>query len=70
MTDYKRATLKVHLDNGDTFTTGFNILEEMLKERTVQDVVDRYYINRNYYTTEENAHRITRVDVLDVIKVA
>jgi hypothetical protein len=67
--EHIRTTLKVHLENGDSFTTGFNLLPEMFKGRTVQEVVDSYYVNRNYYTHDEVAHRITHVDILGVTDV-
>jgi hypothetical protein len=38
----------------------------MLKDRTVQDVVDRYYVNKHYTTGNQMLHRITSVDVLAV----
>jgi hypothetical protein len=62
--EHIRTTLKVHLENGDSFITGFNLTPELLKGKTVQEVVDSYYVNRNYYTHNEIAHRITCVDVI------
>jgi hypothetical protein len=37
--EYIRTTLKVHLENGDSFTTGFNISHKMLKDTTIQEVL-------------------------------
>jgi hypothetical protein len=67
--EYIRTTLQVHLENGDSFTTGFNLTPEMFKSKTVQEIVDSYYVNRNYYTHNEIAHRITHVDILGVADV-
>ena len=67
--EYIRTTLQVHLENGDSFTTGFNLSPKMYLGKTVQEIVDGYYVNRNYYTHDEVAHRITHVDILGVADV-
>lgn len=69
MIQYIRTALRVYLDNGDSFNTNFNILNDMLKDRTVQDVVDRYYVNKHYTTGNQMLHRITSVDVLAISDV-
>jgi hypothetical protein len=73
MKDYIHTTLQLILNTGETFCTHFDISPDLLTD-TVQDFVDRYYVNKSYFT--HNGFKvgvITQVDVLgveDVLKIA
>ena len=63
--DHIRTTLKLHLDDGNAFTTRFDISTKFLKERSIQQIVDEYYVRRIYTQFNEISRIITKVDVLD-----
>ena len=62
--DYIKTFLKVTLDDGDTFTTGFNITHDLLKERSMQQIVDDYYVRNVYVCANETSRIIRKVDIL------
>jgi hypothetical protein len=62
--DYIKTFLKVTLDDGDTFTTSFNITHKLLKERSMQQIVDSYYVRNVYVCANETSRIIRKVDIL------
>ena len=62
--DYIKTFLKVTLDDGDTFTTGFNITHDLLKDKSMQKVVDDYYVGSVYVYSNEASRIIKKVDIL------
>ena len=73
MKDYIHTTLQLILNTGETFCTHFDISPNLLTG-TVQDFVDRYYVNKSYFAHDGvKVGVVTRVDVLgaeDVMKIA
>lgn len=73
MKTYIHTTLQFFLNTGETFCTHFDISPDLLTG-TIQDFVDRYYVNKSYFAHDGvKVGVITRVDVIgveDVMKVA
>lgn len=64
--DYITVTLNVHLEGGDRFTTGFNILPSMLLNKSIQQFVDDYYVGSSYTYSDETTRKIVMVDVVTI----
>ena len=64
--DYFTVTLNVHLEGGDRFTTGFNILLSMLLNKSIQQFVDDYYVGSSYTFSNETTRKIVKVEVLAI----
>ena len=62
--DYIKTFLKVTLADGDTFTTSFNITHKLLKDKSMQKVVDDYYVGSVYVYSNETSRIIKKVDIL------
>lgn len=64
--DYFTVTLNVHLEGGDRFTTGFNILPLMLLNKSIQQFVDDYYVGSSYTFSNETTRKIVKVEVIAI----
>lgn len=64
--DYITVTLNVHLEGGDCFTTGFNIMTSMLLNKSIQQFVDDYYVGSSYTYSDETTRKIVMVDVVAI----
>ena len=60
------TSLKIHIDNGDSFYTGFNISTKFLRDKSVREFVDEYYVGKTYTAFNEISRLIKKVDILDV----
>ena len=67
MNDHIMTTLKVTLEDGDSFITRFNISNELLENTPAQKIVDDYYVGREYVCMNETSRTMTRVDILDAV---
>jgi hypothetical protein len=66
--EYITATLNVTIEGGDRFTTGFNVLLVMLKDKSIQEIVDSYYVGSDYVFQDETSRKITKVEILEIKK--
>lgn len=66
--DYITTTLIIYLEGGDQFTTGFNVLLEMLKDKSIQQIVDDYYVGTDYVYRNETSRKIVKVEILEIKK--
>ena len=62
------ATLKITLECGDHFNTGFNILLSMLVDKSIQQFVDDYYVGSIYTFQDEVPRKIKKVEILAITK--
>jgi hypothetical protein len=63
--DYITVDLKIKLQNGDYFTTGFNISNKFLETQTPLEVAKKYYLGKPYTYSDETSSRIVSVELLD-----
>ena len=66
--EYITTTLIIYLEGGDQFTTGFNVLLEMLKDKSIQQIVDDYYVGTDYYFHHSISRKIVKVEILEIKK--
>jgi len=66
--EYITATLNVTIEGGDRFTTGFNVLLVMLMHKSIQEIVDDYYVGSDYVFQDETSRKIVKVEVLEIKK--
>lgn len=66
--DYITTTLRISIEGGDHFTTGFNVLLAMLANRSIQQIVDDYYVGTNYTYSNETSRKIVKVEILEIKK--
>jgi hypothetical protein len=66
--EYITATLNVTIEGGDRFTTGFNVLLVMLMHKSIQEIVDDYYVGSDYVFQDETSRKITKVEILEIKK--
>ena len=66
--EYITATLNITIEDGDRFTTGFNVLLAMLIDRSIQQIVDDYYVGSDYVFHNEISRKITKVEILEIKK--
>ena len=60
------VTLNVYLEDGDRFTTGFNIIPLMLLNKSIQKFVDDYYVGSSYTFSNETTRKIVKVEVVAI----
>ena len=66
--EYITATLNITIEGGDRFTTGFNVLLVMLIDRSIQEIVDDYYVGSIYTFHNEISRKIVKVEILEIKK--
>jgi hypothetical protein len=66
--EYITVTLNVTIEDGDRFTTGFNVLLAMLIDRSIQQIVDDYYVGSDYVFHNEISRKIVKVEILEIKK--
>lgn len=66
--EYITVTLNVTIEDGDRFTTGFNVLLAMLVDRSIQQIVDDYYVGSDYVFHNEISRKIVKVEILEIKK--
>jgi hypothetical protein len=66
MKNYITTLLEVTVENGDRFTTGFNIMPAMLIDKSIQKLVDDYYVGSSYGYNNETTLKIVKVEVLSI----
>jgi len=66
--EYITATLNITIEGGDRFTTGFNVLLVMLIDRSIQEIVDDYYVGSDYVFHNEVSRKIAKVEILEIEK--
>jgi hypothetical protein len=66
--EYITATLNVTIEGGDRFTTGFNVLLVMLMHKSIQEIVDDYYVGSDYVFHNEVSRKIVKVEILEIKK--
>ena len=66
--EYITATLNISIEDGDRFTTGFNVLLVMLQDRSIQEIVDSYYVGSDYVFHNEISRKIMKVEILEIKK--
>jgi hypothetical protein len=65
---YITTTLNITIEGGDRFTTGFNVLLVMLIDRSIQEIVDSYYVGSDYVFHNEVSRKIVKVEILEIKK--
>ena len=65
---YITATLNVTIEGGDRFTTGFNVLLVMLIDKSIQEIVDSYYVGSDYVFHNEVSRKIVKAEILEIKK--
>ena len=65
--------LEITLSDGDRFSTCFSILLTMLADKSIQKIVDDYYVGTDYTFTLSNYQReitrkIVKVEILEIKK--
>lgn len=63
--DYITVDVLIKLQNGDSFTTGFNISNKFLETQTPLEVAKKYYLGKPYTYSDETSSRIVSVELLD-----
>ena len=63
--DYITVDLKIKLQNGDFYTTGFNISNKFLKDQTPLEVAKKYFLGKPYTYSDESSSKIVDVELLD-----
>ncbi len=66
--DYITTNLEITLESGERFTTGFNILLSLLKNKSIQEFVDDYYVGTDYYIHHSISRKIKNVEILELKK--
>jgi hypothetical protein len=66
--EYITTTLNITIEGGDRVTTGFNVLLVMLIDRSIQEIVDSYYVGSDYVFHNEVSRKITKVEILEIKK--
>ena len=66
--EYITTTLIIYLEGGDQFTTGFNVLLAMLADKSIQEIVDDYYVGTDYYFHHSISRKIVKVEILEIKK--
>lgn len=67
--DYITTTLEITLDDiGDRFTTDFNILLVLLVDKSIQQIVNDYYVGTDYYFHHSISRKIVKVKILEIKK--
>ena len=66
--DYITTTLRIYIEDGDHFTTGFNVLLAMLVDKSIQQFVDDYYVGTDYVCHNETSRKIVKVEILEIKK--
>jgi hypothetical protein len=66
--EYITVTLNITIEDGDRFTTGFNVLLVMLVDKSIQQIVDDYYVGSDYTFHNEISRKIVKVEILEIKK--
>ena len=66
--DCINTTLKITIKGGDSFTTGFKVTLYMLKDKSIQQIVDGYYVGTDYVYHNEISRPIEKVEILEIKK--
>ena len=66
--EYITTTLNITIEGGDRVTTGFNVLLVMLIDRSIQEIVDSYYVGSDYVFHNEVSRKIVKVEILEIKK--
>jgi hypothetical protein len=66
--EYITTTLNITIEGGDRVTTGFNVLLVMLIDRSIQEIVDSYYVGSDYIFHNEVSRKIVKVEILEIKK--
>ena len=66
--DYIRVTLRISIKGNDSFTTGFKVTLAMLKDKSIQQIVDSYYVGTDYVYHNEISRPIEKVEILEIKK--
>jgi hypothetical protein len=63
--DYITVDLKLKLQNGDSYTTGFNISNKFLEDQTPLEVAKKYFLGKPYTYSDETSSKIVDVELKD-----
>ena len=63
--DYITVDVLIKLQNGDSYTTGFNISNKFLETQTPLEVAKKYFLGKPYTYSDETSSRIVSVELLD-----
>ena len=66
--DYITTTLRISIEGGDHFTTGFNVLLALLADKSIQQIADDYYVGTDYVFHNETTRKIVQVEILEIKK--
>lgn len=66
--DYINTTLRISIKGNDCFITGFKVSLEMLKDKSIQQIVDGYYVGTDYVYHNEISRPIEKVEILEIKK--
>ena len=62
--DYITVNVKCKMENGDSFTTEFNISNHLLDGKTPEEIVKKYYVGKPYTYSDESASRIISAEII------
>jgi hypothetical protein len=62
--DYITVDVKLKLQNGDSYTTGFNISNKFLEDQTPLEVAKKYFLGKPYTYSDESSSKIVSVELL------
>ena len=62
--DYITVEVKIKMENGDSYTTEFNISDHLLKGTTPEEVVRKYFVGRPYTYSDESSSKIVSAEII------
>ena len=66
--DYINTTLRISIKGNEGFITGFKVSLAMLKDKSIQQIVDAYYVGTDYVYHNEISRPIEKVEILEIKK--
>jgi hypothetical protein len=63
--DYITVNVKLKLQNGDSYTTDFNISNKFLETQTPLEVAKKYFLGKPYTYSDESSSKIVSVELKD-----
>ena len=62
--DYITVEVKIKTENGDSYTTEFNISDHLLKATTPEEVVRKYFVGKPYTYSDESSSKIVSAEIV------